>query len=248
MAIWIEKTPYVAYGDYNDKLNDKQAQMLINGNFEAFDESWFQVERHVSDYAEWSYWEKEFVEFFYPDIDVEYGDLPQGIQDLVCETRYIDCSDLLRTCCRNWRGHVVARLKKRNGDHIEFPTSYHDKTESRAMQHYLKTTCGIDGWKAEATYTETYLCVLGSVDLWELYQKQQKPEFIQISENNCFTIGVDSMNGSGTGGPDQYKGKKRVMSALFFVDGQRGYGVDDIFGLTGECWQNELNIVYKAKT
>ena len=165
----------------------------------------------------------------------------QLLQDLAYENRTIDCSDLLKTSLHNWSGNVCARLIKRNGEYVEFPNGYSDPEENRKNQSYLKRHCGIDGWKADATYTGTYLTVLGKIDLLELYQSQAKPESVQL-DSDCFTIGHEPWNGSGTCGADQYKGKPRIMRAKFFVDGQDGYGVDSIFGLTGKCWSNTIKV------
>lgn len=242
MSKWIEENPYEVYGDNRDRISDKQAAMILSGDFDGFMDSWWEVEINCSDNADWSDWEKEFVREFYPNLDdVSFRDLPQAIQEHAMQERQVDCSDLLETSVSNWNGHVCARLKKRNGDYIEFPNWETDAGENKRYQDYLKRMCGIDGWKAEATYPGTYLTVLGYIDLWEVMQMRKVPTKVKVSKD-CFTIGHEPCQGSGTCGIDQYQGKPRYMDALIFVDGSRGYGVDDIFGLTGKCWSNEIEV------
>lgn len=238
MHTWIEANPLRIYADYRDTVSDDQAAMLLKGDFTGFDESWFEVEISYSDATYWDEWEAEFASEFGYD---SWDEMPTRIQDLARDHRYIDTSDVLRCSLRNWSGHICARLIKRNGDYIEFPHHYNCSAENKSMQGYLKRHCGIDGWKGEATYPSTWLTVLGRIDLWELYQAQKLPTQVYLTKD-CFTIGHEPCNGSGTCGDDQYKGKSRWMNALFFVDGTRGYGVDSIFGLTGKCWSNDLKV------
>lgn len=236
MFAWIDTNPYRVYGCYNDTLSDEQAQLIITGKFDEFAEDWSEVEFNAAHYTDWSDWESEFAtEFGYDSFD----EMPERIQDIARDNRFIDCSDLLDTCLSNWRGHVCARLVKRNGDYIEFPHWYNCVADNKRMQDYLKRYCGIDGWKGEATYPSTWLTALGRVDLRAIWKAGKAPSEIYMTEDQ-FTIGHEPCNGSGTCGTDQYKGRPRWMKAEFFVDGTRGYGIDDIFGLTGHCWSGDM--------
>lgn len=236
MFAWIDANPYEIFGDRNDSLTDDQANMIIRGEFDKFIEDWSEVEFNASDYIDWSDWESEFAtEFGYDSFD----DMPERIQDLARDNRSYDASDLFDTCLSNWSGHVCARLVKRNGDYVEFPHYYNCAADNKRMQDYLKRSCGIDGWKGEATYPSTWLTVLGKVDLRAIWKANKAPSEVYITKDD-FTIGHEPCNGSGTCGTDQYKGKSRWMKAEFFIDGTRGYGIDSIFGLVGSCWSNEL--------
>ena len=236
MLAWIEANPYEVYGDYRDTVSDEQAQMIIAGEFDKFWESWCEVEFNASDYAYWADWEQEFADEFGLE---DWDSVSETIKEVCYQNRVTDCSDLLSTCLKNWRGHVCARLLHSNGDAIEFPSPYeHDDNAKRAR--FLAMFCGIHG-DSEATYDGTYLTALGRVDLKQILDDGKAHEFVTLEAGKCFTIGHEPWNGSGTCANDQYKGKRRTFRADFFVDGQRGYGVDSIFGLTGQCWQHDLH-------
>jgi hypothetical protein len=239
MLEWIEKNPYEIYGDRNDEATDKQANFLLQGDFAAFDESFFEVEINASDYTDWCYWQKEFaVAFGFESWDL----VPKNIQEICRDNRFTDCSDLLNTYLNNWNGHVCARLMDSRGDFIEFPSPYED--ESNAFRaRYLSRYCGIKG-DSEAAYDGTFLTALGRIDLLDIYKSQTKPEYVKLEKGSCFTIGVEPSNGSGTCNNDQFESETpRIFKAVFYVDGKRGYGVDSIFGLTGKCWQNNLHFL-----
>lgn len=239
---WIQSNPYEIYGDYRDTISDEQAAMLIAGEFTAFNESIWEWELSASDYAEWHEWESEFAAIAGYD---EWSDMPEWLQEFAMESRYVDCSDMILTAISNWQGHVTATPIKRNGDYIEFQGAYGQEWDAQAAR-YLKRHCGIDPKASEPTYAGTYLKALGTLDLWAIYQAQRKPTHVLLSPD-VMTIGHEPLNGSGTTGKDQYKGKPRFMPAIFRVDSLDRYGVDAVFGLTGECWSNELTVKLESE-
>lgn len=238
MFAYMNKNPYCVYGDYRDSISDEMAQMLIAGKFEAFDESIFEWEMHNSHYVDWASWESEFAdEFGYESFD----DMPERIQELARENRVIDQSHYIETCLRGYSGNIVATVKKRNGEYVEFPCRYeYDRETNKRLARYLREHCGITG-DSEAGYSGTYLRVLGKLDFLEIYKNQKIPTHIKISSGD-FTIGHNAFNGSGTMANDQYSGKTRVMAADFKTDNSDRYGIDSTYGLTGRCWQNEITL------
>lgn len=245
MITWIEKNPHTVYADYRDELPQNMAQMILDGEFDKFWETAWESEWDMMDYpGAWDYWESEFASEFGFD---SWDQVPARIQEVCLENRFVDTSDYWKTVCSNTRFHVVARLVKRSGEYIEFPNEdcvWHDAGENAKRRQYLKRHCGIDlynGRVAESYYDYTYLSVLGRVDLNEILESQKKPEKIVVSPE-CFTLGFNGSNGSGTCNHDRYKGKERVMHAELYIDGTRGYGVDETYGLVGECWSNEIQI------
>lgn len=242
LAAWIERNPYKVYADYRDTISDEQAQMLLAGEFQEFDESMWEWEVNCDDYAEWHEWESEFAQQAGYD---EWESMPEWLQDFASESRFVDCSDMIRGAIRNYSGNVIAWLQKRNGDYIEFPFPYNDASENKRLRRYLKEACGIAG-DSEAYYEGTRLTALGTVDLWEVYRKQKRPTHIVMCSNTK-TIGHEPWQGSGTMANDAYAGKSgRVFPAKFFIDGKNpGYGVDSIFGLSGHMWRDELDVICK---
>lgn len=118
MLKWIEANPYEVFGDYRDTVTDEQAKMIISGKFDSFWESWSETEFNATDYVDWSSWEQEFADEFGLD---DWDSVSETVKQVCYENRMTDCSDLLRTCLRNWRGHCCARLLHGNGEAIEFP-------------------------------------------------------------------------------------------------------------------------------
>ena len=236
MFKWIDANPYCVYGAYNDEIDDKSANLILAGDFEGFYESWSEVEFNATDYIDWSDWEKEFAKEFGYD---SWDDISEHIQQIAIENRQTDCSDLLRVCLRNWRGHVCARLINGKGEFIEFPSPYeHDENALRAR--YLRRYCGLEG-DSECNYDGTYLTAIGKADLWQILQEHKKPEYITLKKGACFTIGHEPMNGSGTMANDMFNSPiERTFKAKFYIDGTSGYGIDSIYGLTGKCWSNDL--------
>jgi hypothetical protein len=231
LSAWIEANPYRVHATYRDTISDEQAQMLLDGEFEAFNESVWEWEINTSDYVDWSEWEAEFASEAGYD---EWDAMPEWLQDYASETRWVDCSDLIEGAVSNWSGHVAATVYKRNGELIEFQGAWGQWWDKRAAE-YLKRHCGIDPHASEPTYAGTYLKAIGTIDLLPIYKAQRAPIAVLMSPRQ-HTIGHEPLNGSGTMGDDQYKGRERYMRATFRVDSLDRYGIDSVFGLTGSMW------------
>jgi hypothetical protein len=250
IAVYVEDNPYEVYADRNDCISDAQAAMLLAGDFESFDDSMWQWETNASDYAQWGDLQSDVLNTFgeriiaaWPDDelddDSDWGDMPQEVQDTFDESTCIDCSDLITSAIRAYDGMIAATLYKRNGEPIEFQGAWGQEWDKRAAE-YLKRHCGINPRKSEPTYAGTYMKALGTVDLLQVYKTGVAPTHVYVTPH-VMTIGHDRLNGSGTLGDDQYKGRPRWFKAQFRVDALDSYGVDSVFGLTG-CWRSELEV------
>lgn len=235
LTAWIEANPYRLYADYRDTITDEQAQMLLDGDFESFDESMCEWEFDCSRYIEWADWESDFAEQAGYD---EWDDMPEWLQDYASESRFIDASDLIEGAIRNYSGNIAATLYKRNGEPIELLGAWGQPWD-KVQADYLRRHCGIDPRKSEPTYAGTYLKAIGQIDLLAIYRSQRKPRQIHMSPRQT-TIGHESLNGSGSCGDDQYKGKARWMDATFRVDSLDRWGIDAVFGLSGHMWGTEM--------
>jgi hypothetical protein len=239
LILWIENNPYVICADYQDTITDKQAQMLLSGNFQQFDEDMFENELRFYDYIDWSSWEEEFSqEAGYMSFDV----MPENIQNLAYENRNIDTSHYIRGCINNYSGNIVAYPMKKSGDYIEFPHAYNDKESNNNLARYFRRDLG---FKKEiyTNYPNTILVILGQIDLLKIYESQRAPKFIIVDKYDS-SIGHAGYEGAGEGYYDSYYGLNipRKFAAKFFVDGQQGfYSIDSIFGLSGSFWKNFLN-------
>lgn len=239
---WIVANPYKIYADYRDCISDDMAQMLVAGEFQEFDESIFEWELNASDYVEWNEWESEFASEAGYD---EFENMPEWLQEHAQSERFIDCTDLIESSISQWSGHVIAWPIKRNGEYIEFPAPfYHDKETIKKLAGYMRKYCGMSANDIQASYPDTRLTVLGTLDLLAIYKAQRAPTHLTIDKHDC-TLGHEPWNGAGEGYCDSYfrSDKPRKYRAKFYVDGKNpGYGVDSIFGLSGSCWSNTLDI------
>lgn len=236
---YVDENPLEIYSDYSDTITDDIAQMLLKGDFNGVTDAICDVETNLFLHAYWGHWGQELADAFGLK---SFDDLSGDFQETVYERKQIDTSDYWRGCFNNYRGHVVATPRKRNGEYIEFPcTTDLDAKENRKLARYLKEACGITG-DSEALYAGTVMKALGRVDFYEIWQKQKAPTGIVLSEGT-FTIGHHP-NGSGTASNDQYRGKPRKYQAEFTIDGMEGYGVDDTFGLVERVWNGELELVF----
>lgn len=253
IAIWSENNPYQVYGDYRDELSAEQVEMLLEDR-QKFDEAWWEVEINASDYADWSDTEKELLDEFRDRIftlyrdrfdddmdadEVTWDEVPHEVQEAHEESRYVDCSDLLRTCFRNTRVNIVAIPVKRNGEEIAPPNFECDTDENRRRQRYLKDTFGMDGWKVESCYYHECLKVMGRLDLQEVYEKG-KPVAVTIGPSDSLIFHT-SWNGSGCLGSVE-TGTIKTFKAGFRVDDADRYGVQQVYGFTGEVWRNDLTV------
>lgn len=242
LSKWIEKNPYPIYAAQGDCISDDMAQMLITGDFTGFDESMWEWEINASDYIDWSDWQEEFATEAGYD---EWDSMPEWLQEFAMERRFTDATDLIEGSIRAWSGHVIAWPMKRNGDYIEFPAPfYHDRETLRSLSDYMRKSCNVPYADCQASYPDTRLTVLGTLDLLDIYKAQRAPTHVTIDKHDS-TIGHEPWNGAGEGYHDSYfrSDKPRKYRAKFYVDGMNpGYGVDSIFGLSGSCWRNELNV------
>lgn len=227
---------------------------------EKFDESWWEVERNASDYAEWGDLKNEMIAEFgerivavYPeafdlgiiDIDqIEFNDLPEVVQDAFWSNTVVDCSDLLDTCLRNTRCNIVALVDNPDTtedpeDGIGPPNGTLDDEQNEARVKYLADTFGIDGWAAESCYYHERLKVMGRLNLRDVYDKG-RPVEVEISPDSQLIFHT-SWNGSGCLG-DVKATKTVAMPATFRCDDADRYGVQEVYGFVGEVWRGELTV------
>lgn len=263
IAVWAENNPYIAYGHYDDTLSDEQIDLMLEDR-QAFDESWWDIERNVSDYAEWGEIHEELIAAFadrlvaaYPeeladwsdDNALEWEDLPEDVKQAFWENSCVDASDVLQTCLRNASRSTYFLAIPSDPDSpnedadeagaIGLPHSDFEDEENEARQRYLEEKFGIDGWACESCYSHERLKVLGKLDLEEIYEKG-KPTTIRIDPHDS-VIFHTSWNGSGCLGTPVIT-KTVTLPATFQRDAER-YGVQSVYGFTGDVWKHTLNTI-----
>lgn len=260
IATWAEDNPYMVYGDYRDELSEEQIEALLEDR-QKFDELWWKVEIHASDYVEWSYvhdelideFGEELVEVFAEELGEEdpdslkFDDLPEEAQQAFWEYSWVDCSDLLDTCLRNSSPKIAATVMDPDapeavgdGDSTIGPPNGHDLDEevNEARQKYLADKFGIDGWKAESCYYHETLKVMGTLDLRDVY-RNGKPKAVEIGPDSQLIFHT-GWNGSGCLG--EVKATRPVtLPARFDLDNGR-YGIDAVYGFVGSVWRDEIAV------
>lgn len=255
IAAWAEANPPKAYGDRNDTLTSEQVETLLTSR-EAFDEEWWEVERHCYDYVDWDSVREECLREFRALLADAYGlpedfkwrDLPHEVDEALMESVWVDTSDLLDTCLRHASRtvNIVAIPSDPNapGDDCDEPGAIHlphgnlSDEENEARQRYLAETFGIDGWACESMYEHERLKVLGKLDLREVYEKGT-PTNITIDPQDSLIFHT-SWNGSGCMG-SPVASKTVTLPATFEVDENRRWGVQSVYGFVGEVWRHTLN-------
>jgi hypothetical protein len=249
---WCEKNPMPMYGDRGDRLPDAIAARMVGDlNLESLGEWLWECENHNSDYAMNDYLDeaaRDIVDLL--DIDCEASDFQETqeiIKQTILENYTVDSSDFLRVCLRNCSPHITATIVDADGDGYHFPQSlpYHNDRDTNAACLRKLRTIGIrNGWKAESFDAYDQLKIIGTIDMHWFYTELcagRKP-------NGKIRIGSlgrpfahNSFNGSGGTGDITISGTHLVDCTLQ-LDSKDRHGIDSVYGLTGECWRDELDL------
>ena len=243
---------------YDEHISDKEAQMLLEGRFEAFDESLQErlTEWEVQGYL-WSYWEEEFCRHF--DFDA-WDEVPEEVRETVEELRVYDASDWIKTMIKQWRGNITVTIHKpgaKSPEDLIYAPSGDLDDQDKALARYLIDAFGLTlkegpGSKAERLihdldviyggYDREVLTLIGRLDLFAIYEAQKAPKRVTIGpEDADHLIFYEHHNGCGNMGCFRLT-KTRTMPASFRVDGTWGYGVDSCYGFTGQHWNHPIRI------
>ena len=267
---WMDENPRKIYSSsYDDIITDEQANILLSGNFEAFNESIWETERRQSDYPEfWNDWEEDFANAMGHD---DWDDVPEDLQEFARENRTTDNSDWLKFAIKNWNGNVTVSIRKEDApeheDLIYVPSGYRnsdDNLEPRDQEiaRYLIETFDPEIPEGEGTpedrlqrslevvyggYDMETLVLIGRMNLLEIYDAGKKLTHVTIGpEDAGHLIFYDFSKGCGN--MAEFKIRNEVtLPALYEVDGTTGYGVDKCYGFTGQHWRHEIRAVAREE-
>lgn len=258
---WTEANPYKVYGDYRDEFDAETVTLLLEDR-QAFEEKFCEIEDNAFIYAEWAEHRADLINTFadriaeaYPELftdrdaddAVEWEELPDELTEAFEEAKFCDCSDLLETMLRNTQLHIVAipydpdapeGISDPDDAGIGPPNGDLDEEQNAARVAYLAEKFGIDGWAAESCYYHESLKVMGRLDLRKVYE-EGKPTAITIGPDSSLIFHT-SWNGSGCMG-DVRATKTVTLPARFIVD-SGSYGIDAVYGFTGEVWSGDLAV------
>jgi len=241
MISWLDQNPYKFYPHYDDQLSNAQVDMLIDGKFEVFDESWHESEWHYRQHADFDDIKSEFIKRFgLRHIEASW---PISVQELFKEYRQICTKEVLEHCLTKTQTQIAVKPIKQSGNQIEFPNYDFPKEYNRYLSRYNKHYLGIENsWDAESMYYFDTLTLIGTVNLKDWYEKQAVPDFVKFGPDD-FALTHNFINGSGGLG-DVVIAKERKMRADIRNDKTCKYGVQSVFGFIGSVWKNELNCVW----
>jgi len=242
MYEWLEDNPYVFYAAYDDKLPQKHVDLIVDGEMEAFREAWWEITIDMQSYADTSHIEASFASEF--ELNSSRDDWPETIQGIYEDGLQYDTSGYLRTCLSNTRTRIAAKPVKQSGENILFPHWHNSQAHNRYLNRYNKKYLGIESsHEAEVYYSFDALTVIGSIDLAQWLEQGRKPDFVRFGPDD-FILSHNFFNGSGGVG-DIIVTKERKMRAEFRNDETDSYGVQAVFGLVGECWENKIHCIWQ---
>lgn len=264
IVTYCDENPNALYSSgYDEVISDAQANMLLKGDFEGFDESIWEMVNAYDDYPEvWAYWEGEFASAFAFD---SWADVPEPMQELARENRHHDESELVKDMIRHKRCNVTATILKPGAPEPEnliyAPGGYEDERDAK-LARYLIDAFGVklDAVKGHSKadqlrdkleviyggYDREQLTLIGRVDLFAIYEAQKAPTHVTIGpEDVDHLLFYEHHNGCGNMGTLPLT-RTRTMPAIFRVDGTYGYGVDSCYGFTGQHWNHEIRVATKA--
>lgn len=228
---YCEDNQYEVYANRCEVFSNKQLQLLLDGDFEKFDDEVVHIENSLYDYVDWDWWNEGLC------AHLKVDELTEKMLEIAQDHRGVDTSGYIETLLQNssHQTYVAGYLTKASGGNIWGDGDDRD---------YLLKTFGFD-------QTETcngYLCALGKLDFKDIYNKQQAPTHIEISRYDNLIFHQPS-SGSGSSEFEIYARDERrwVFKCDFYVDGRFGYGVQETFGFSPEMWGADLNYLFKAK-
>ena len=256
MLTYMEAHPNRLYtSGYDEQISDEEANMLLAGDFEGFDESlWERVQDWDDQGYLWDDWESEFAsEFDYES----WAAMPDWAKEFAHENRLMDESEWIKEVIQHWKGNVTATILKpgaKEPENLIYAPAY---PEDRGLARYLVDAFGLDLKATEGTlvervaqtleviyggYDREQLILIGRVDLLPIYEAQKAPNKVKIGpEDADHLLFYEFHNGCGNMGGFPLT-KTRVMPARLKVDGSHGYGVDACYGFTGSHWRHEIRI------
>lgn len=256
ISSWAENHPYVCYGDRNDEFTTEQVELLLTDR-QKFDEYWWEnVEINAFEYADWdslqkdmldefraAIWEHEsqrYIEYDSAD-ELTFEDLPEDMQEAFDDYKLIDTTDILETCFRHSRPNIAVTLLRDEPDsdnelEIRLPHHGNDEKYNDELRAYFVDKFGCDPDLAETCYYYDCVKLCGRLDLKDVYENGL-PTMVTISIGEGDNL-VTHNSCNGSGGLGSIPTTKAVTcKARFECDDADRYGIDSVFGFTGEFWR-----------
>lgn len=246
---YCDENPYEVYTDYRDSF-DHDSDFLeavveaetVDQLRELFSEKLWELEESTSDYID----RKEYYIHHARDYfdDAPSWDALDHALDSVEHYILINASDAFRTMLGQTECRVTATLLDQHGEPFEAP---HYENDYKAIAKRNARLLGDSYASNDATYSESYLTVLGTIDLAQLYKDchatgYQLPNTITVSRYD-YSVFFNAFNGSGS---DLVTLQPLQARYRLRYDATRHYGVQDTYGFTSKVWDNELTLSHQV--
>lgn len=246
---YCDENPYEAYADYRDSF-DHDSDFLeavveaetVDQLRELFSEKLWALEDDARDYIDRKEYYMEAAREYFEDAP-RWDALAHAL-DLFDHCILINARDAFATMLGQTECRVTATLLDQHGEPFEAP---HFENEYKAISRRNARLLGDSYAINDATYSESFLTVLGTIDLAQLYKDCCKPDFqlpntITVDRSDS-AVFFNSYNGSGS---DLVTLQPLQARCRLRYDATRRYGVQDTYGFTSRVWDNELTLSYKV--
>lgn len=265
--------PYKTYQCRDEYLDDQPdlIQKLFDSESEDDIRGWYYdlVSRVEGSYRDCDYdyekdywkeaWDKVIQgEADFPDVPVREelsGEAVRILVDLLRENdvyMYFDCDEHVRGILSSTSVMVRAVPLTSSNRKIYSPHFEGCSSENQEEGEYLNRVfkMATDQTKSEnwsdATYSGSYMCFMGDIDLVEIIDNWRLPNTLTIFPGDRYVF-FNGGNGSGSGfEPEITRAVK--LRCRFLVDNAKDnrYGVDDTYGFSYSVWRDELGASYEV--
>lgn len=248
---WLQNNPYKVYAcSYDDQLPREVVQALLEGSEDALSDFEFEIIDNAAPYVDWDEIRADLIREAKLGPAITESD---EFEELFESERWIDASEFLSDAARHTHLHIVATphldipgASLFEEDQSEalflFPHGYLSDEENARRAKQLLDVLGIENPdEAETCYEFDTLKVIGTLSV---------PDLIEHGPPTHITIGPEDVDQlfthnrvNGSGGLGTVRPTKTVtLPAQFRVDDGDRYGVDSVYGLTGQMWRYGLRV------
>lgn len=241
---YAQNNPIEIYGDYNDKLPNSVIEAILSGDQDKAYEAMSEIEDRM--YLDDNYSRGYAFDKYAKDNNLQ--DLPEDtletLKDIFLDNCSFDYSDLWRHCINNTRVNITVTLLDDAGNPIPALHPNINSEKYEALKAQYAAYFGDDGTNLQSIYESEVLKVCGTADLQEIL-KNGLPKKIRISPRDKDNIlSHCSWNGAGNMGSITPT-KEHIFNCIMRNDDTNKYGVQAVWGFTGQFWQHDLDFIWE---
>lgn len=246
---YCDSNPYEVYADCRDSFDHDHS--FLSAVVEAdtaeqlrdlFNEKLWELEDNAQEYLDHEEYYMALASDYFEDAP-SWKALSHAL-DHAEHYILINSSNAFTTMLGHTTCRVTATLLDQHGEPFEAP---HYENDYKAIAKRNARLLGDSYASNDATYSESYLTVLGTIDLAQLYKDCCKPDFqlpntITVDRYD-YSVFFNAFNGSGS---DLVTLQPLQARCRLRYDATRRYGVQDTYGFTSKVWDNELTLSHQV--